>query len=150
MKIGLSYSRCVRDIVEGDVDIKDVLVIIARTDFDPRDDNQWRSIWQGYGGGSDANLMGGFFGGSHPEWAGYSDKDEERFRKVSIELVESGKFHEPRKFGARPARMPYYWLETFLPDNELEKNPAAKKAFEKFKMIAGLVSPAIKTVNDNF
>ena len=32
MKIGLSYSRCVRDIVEGRVDIDDVLVIIARTD----------------------------------------------------------------------------------------------------------------------
>ena len=40
MKIGLSYSRCVRDIVEGKVDIADVLVIIARTDFDPRDDAQ--------------------------------------------------------------------------------------------------------------
>ncbi len=34
MKIGLSYSRCVRDIVDGRVDIDDVLIIIARTDFD--------------------------------------------------------------------------------------------------------------------
>ena len=41
MKIGLSYSRCVRDIVDGKVDINDVLVIIARTNFDPRDDDQW-------------------------------------------------------------------------------------------------------------
>jgi hypothetical protein len=35
MKIGLSYSRCVRDIVDGRVDIADVLVLITRTDFDP-------------------------------------------------------------------------------------------------------------------
>lgn len=150
MKIGLSYSRCVRDIVEGKVDIDDVLVIIARTDFDPRDDKQWRSIWQGYGGGTDNNTMRGLFSGSSPEWAGYTDEDEDRFRSVSIELWESGKFHEPRKFGAHPRRLPYYWLETFLPDNELDKNPAAKKAFEKFKMIAGLVSPATDKLNDNF
>ena len=33
MKIGLSYSRCILDIVEGRVDINDVLVVIARTNF---------------------------------------------------------------------------------------------------------------------
>ena len=44
MKIGLSYSRCVRDIVEGKVDIADVLVIIARTDFDPNNDEQWQDV----------------------------------------------------------------------------------------------------------
>lgn len=138
MKIGLSYSRCVRDIVEGKVDIADVLVIIARTDFDPRDDKQWQSIWQGYGGGSDENMMRGFFGGSHPEWAGYTDKDEDRFRSVSIELVESGKFHEPRKFGAHPRRMPYIWLEAVLPSEELDKNPSLKASWEKFQTLAQL------------
>ncbi len=138
MKIGLSYSRCVRDIVEGKVDIADVLVIIARTDFDPRDDKQWQGIWQGYGGGSDGNMMRGFFGGSHPEWAEYTDEDEDRFRSVSIELWESGKFHEPRKFGAHPRRMPYIWLEAVLPNDELEKNPAAKQAWERFQTIAAL------------
>lgn len=139
MKIGLSYSRCVRDIVEGKVDIADVLVVIARTDFDPRDDKQWQGIWQGYGGGSDANLMRGFFGGANPEWSNYTDEDEDLFRSVSIELWESGKFHQPRQFGAHPRRLPYYWVETFLPTEELERNPAAKKAFEKFQLIAGLV-----------
>ena len=131
MKIGLSYSRCVRDIVDGVVDIEDVLVVIARTDFDPRDADQWSGIWTGYHG---ASLM------SNPEWANYPDEDEDRFRNVSIELWESGKLHQPRQFGAWPRRMPYYWLETFLPDNELERNPAAKHAFEKFQMIAGLIS----------
>ena len=48
MKIGLSYSRCVRDIVDGTVDIEDVLLIVARTDFDPHDDQQWSDIWAGY------------------------------------------------------------------------------------------------------
>ena len=39
MKVGLSYSRCVRDIIDGKVDYDDVLVIIARTNFDPHNDD---------------------------------------------------------------------------------------------------------------
>ena len=35
MKVGLSLSRCVKDIVLGKVMYEDVLVVIARTDFDP-------------------------------------------------------------------------------------------------------------------
>lgn len=31
MKIGFSFGRCIRDIARGEVDIEDVLVIIART-----------------------------------------------------------------------------------------------------------------------
>jgi hypothetical protein len=138
MKIGLSYSRCIRDIVEGKVDIEDVLVVIARTDFDPRDDGQWQGIWQGYAGGSDAAMMRGFFGGSNPEWAGYGDEDEHKFRDVSIELWEQGKFHQPRKFGAYPQRRNEFWLETCLPSDELERNPMAKQAWEKFQTVAGL------------
>lgn len=38
MKVGTSLSRCVRDIYEDVVDIDDVLVIVARTDFDPEND----------------------------------------------------------------------------------------------------------------
>ena len=138
MKIGLSYSRCVRDIVDGKVDIEDVLVIITRTNFDPRDNEQWQSIWQGYAGGSDANLMRGYFSGANPEWAGYDDED--LFRSVSIELWETGKMHQPRQFGAHPARRPEIWLEAVLPSEELEKNPAAKLAWDKFQTVAGLTN----------
>jgi hypothetical protein len=138
MKIGLSYSRCIRDIVDGVVDINDVLIIIARTDFDPHDDKQWEDIWIGYGGGSDLTYSRGLFSQSNPEWAGYHDED--RFRSVSIELWESGKFHQPRKFGAHPSRRPEIWLETVLPSSELETNPAAKKAWESFQTIAGLTN----------
>ena len=137
MKIGLSYSRCVRDIVDGKVSIDDVLVLITRTDFDPRDDEQWSGIWIGYGGGTPIASRG-FFGHSNPEWAGY--EDEEQFRSVSIELWERGLLHQPRKFGAHPARRPEIWLEAVLPNSELEKNPSAKMAWDKFQTIAGLSS----------
>jgi hypothetical protein len=148
MKIGLSYSRCVRDIVEGRVDIADVLVVIARTDFDPHDDEQWQSIWHGYAGGSDANLMRGYFSGTNPEWAGYTDKDEDLFRSVSIELWETGKLHQPRKFGAHPQRLPYYWMEVGLTSDDIDSNPTVKKAWEQFQVLAGLANT--KTTKDKF
>ena len=135
MKIGLSYSRCIRDIVDGVVDIRDVLVVIARTNFDPHNDEQWAGIWEGYGGGQ---TFGSVY--SNPEWMDYPAEDEAKFRQVSIDLWEQGKFHQPRKFGAHPARRPEYWLETCLPDSELDRNPAAKIAWDKFQVVAGLTN----------
>ena len=129
MKIGLSYSRCVRDIVDGKVDINDVLVVISRTSFDPNDDAQWSGIWRGYHSGGSL---------SNPEWRGYSNEDESKFRDVSIALWAQGKFHQPRMFGAHPRRLPYFWLDVTLTSEDLENNPAAKVAWEKFQTIASL------------
>ena len=129
MKIGLSYSRCVRDIVDGVVDISDVLVLITRTDFNPNDDEAWESIWTGY------RMRTGW---SNPEWIDYEDSDEDRFRSVSIELYDSGKMHQPRQFGAHPRRLPHIWLEAVLPSEELDKNPGVKAAWEKFQTLAAL------------
>lgn len=127
MKVGLSLSRCMRDILEEKVDIYDVLVVVARTDVDPYNDAHWKAIWDGY-------LYGGY---SNPEWAGLEDR-EAAMRDILIALHESGKLHQPRKFGAHPARLPYYWLDTFAPEEEIAKNPAAQKAWDNYKLIAGL------------
>ena len=135
MKIGLSYSRCIRDIIEGHVDYRDVLVIITRTDFDPHDDEQWKAIWMGYR-----------FGGN-PEWYDCSDEDENRYRNLSIDLYDAGKMHQPRKFGAHPARRPEIWLEAVLPSSELDRNPAAKNAWDQFQTVAGLTNVRLNKEN---
>jgi hypothetical protein len=129
MKIGLSYSRCVRDIFEGKVNIEDVLVVITRTDFDPNNDEQWEGIWTGY-------TYGGL---SNPEWAMHGDKELE-FRNITQHLYSSGKMHQPRQFGAHPRRRPEIWLEAVLPNSELEGNPTAKMAWDKFQTVAGLTN----------
>ena len=144
MKIGLSYSRCVRDIVEKRVDIQDVLVVITRTDFDPRDDLQWKEIWRGYCDGAIFNM--------NMEWHGYdynNPEHESLFRDASIELLESGKFFQPRQFGHHPRRLPYYWLETILPTEELENNPAVKRVWEQFQIVAGLSNPKTSALHSN-
>lgn len=134
MKIGLSFSRCVRDIVEARVDFHDVLVIVARTDFNPHDDEQWNQIWQGY-------RYGGL---SKAEWSGaepdMSDKEASNtYRNVAKQLYDGGKLHQPRQFGAHPSRLPYYWLDTFAPEDEIRNNPMVQEAWDKYKTLAGLV-----------
>jgi hypothetical protein len=116
-----------RDILEKKVDIDNVLVVVARTDVDPRNDAHWNNIWDGY-------LYGGY---SHPEWAGLEEREQD-MRDILVTLHDMGKLHQPRQFGAHPARLPYYWLDTFAPEEEIAKNPAAKKAWDNYKLIAGL------------
>ena len=123
MKVGLSLSRCVKDIYEGRVDINDVLIIIARTDFDPNLDEQWTSIWIGY---------------SDTEWYSIPREDEDKIRAICLTLWADGKLHQPRKFGAHVVRRREIWLETVLPSFELESNPMAKQAWDKFQTVAGL------------
>ena len=140
MKIGLSYSRCIRDIIDGKVAMQDVLVIIARTDFDPRDDEQWRGIWEGYGGGTNP---GGIW--SNPEWAGYNDED--KFREVTLELYNTGKLHQPRQFGTHPVRLNNYWLDCVVSQDEM--TPAQQKAWDNYQLITGLSRKPVK-FNDDF
>ena len=134
MKIGLSFSRCVRDIVEARVLFEDVLVIIARTDFDPHDDMQWEEIWSGY------RYRGGW---SKPEWDGAEPGTDDdvvngMYRNVAVQLYDAGKIHQPRKFGAHPSRLPYHWLDTVVSKDELKEHPAVQEDWHRYQVIAGL------------
>ena len=141
MKIGLSYSRCIRDIVDGKVALRDVLVIVARTDFDPHNDEQWLGIWEGYGGGQ---TFGSPY--SNPEWIDYPAEDEQKFRDITIELHDSGKLHQPRQYGAHPPRLNYYWLDCVVPQNEM--TPAQQKAWDNYQLITGLSHKPVEFKDD--
>lgn len=125
MKVGLSLSRCMRDIFNGTVDEEDVLVIVARTDFDPHNDNHWNGIWDGY-------VYGGL---SNPEWKDFAD-DHDDFRRMAIRLYDAGKIHQPRQFKAHPQRMSYYWLDCVVSPEE--HTPAQQKAWDNYQLITGL------------
>lgn len=133
MKVGTSLSRCVRDIYEGTVNIVDVLVIVARTDFDPENDGHWKSIWEGYAGG---NNVGSLY--SQPEWCSIPAEDEQSVRDICIKLKRSGKLHQPRQYGAHPPRLHHYWYDVVLSESVVNSTPAAREAWENYKAIAGL------------
>lgn len=101
MKVGFSYSRCMRDLIDGKVDYDDVLVIIARTRFDPTLPGHWESIWRGY---TQYNTW------SNVEWEGYEDREEE-FKALTLKLYLDGKLHQPRQFGYHPARTYDIWKD---------------------------------------
>jgi len=125
MKVGLSLSRCVRDVVEARVLYEDILCIIARTNFDPHNDAHWNQIWDGYNYG----------GMSNPEWAGNTE-GEEVYRNVVIQLYDGGKIHQPRQFGSHVPRLQYYWLDCVVPPNEM--TPSQQKAWDQYQTMCGL------------
>ena len=131
MRIGLSFSRCVRDMVDGKVDINDVLVIVARTKFNPTNDDDWKSIWDGYCHGRTGC------------WADYPDQ-EQKFRDVTLDLWRRGLLHQPRVFGAWPLSRSECWLEAVLPSEELDANPFAKEAWDSFQVAASLANVTLR------
>lgn len=124
MKIGTSYSRCLVDIIEGKVDENEVMVIIARTNFDPHIDEQWDGIWYGYT--------------DYREWSPYKDREQE-FRELTQRMYDNGQIHQPRKFGAFVSRNREIWYDMILTSEVKDSNPAVKKAWDHYKMLANLV-----------
>ncbi len=125
MKIGLSLSACVVDIIEGDVNIDDVFVIVSRTNFDPANDEHWSSLFNGYA-----------YGGP---WSRYVDRESE-IRQLVQNLESSGKLHQPRKFGVYPQSIGHgvVWLDLVPEIKDIEANPALKQAWDRFNLLAGL------------
>jgi len=130
MKIGFSFSRCVRDIVAGRVALDDVLVVIGRTNFDPLDDQQWAEIWDGY---------------CDYEWHDHQHLGELHFREIAIELYRSGRLHQPRRYGLNVPGSQHTWFEAVLPDFDLGDKPAVRKAWERFQVLARLSDVKLTT-----
>ncbi len=128
MKLGTSLSRCIVDIYNGKVREEDVIVLVTRTDFDPRIDDQWNNIWKGY------TITNGW---TASEWQNYTDKETE-FREIITRMYNMGKIHQPRQFGTWVTRTNFYWYDLVLTPEILDTVPAAKTAWDKYKMIAGL------------
>lgn len=123
MKIGTSYSRCIVDIIEGKVKEDEVMVIITRTDFDPNISEQWESIWLGYT--------------DYREWSAYKDREQE-FLELTQRMYDNGQIHQPRKFGAFVSRSREIWYDLVLTSEVKDSNPAVKKAWDQYKMLANL------------
>lgn len=84
MKIGFSFGRCLRDIVNGTVDFNDVYLIVARTLI--HDSSQLDDIVEEYLCRPDY-LMG---------------LDEGACFDMAQKLYLSGKLYQPRKYGYHP------------------------------------------------
>ena len=127
MKVGLSFSGCVRDIVSGRVALGEVLVVMANTNFDPTDDEDWQEIWDGY---------------RDYEWSEHQHLGELHFREIAQSLWQSGRIHQWRRFtNERPLGRyvpPNPWMDVIIPPEDLHDRPAVRAAWEQYQMLAGL------------
>ena len=120
MKVGFSLGRCIRDIVNGTVDIDDVVVIVAGTRFTTQEqltgivtEYMWRS---GY--------LSGF--------------DEAECQGVASVLFREGKIHQPRNFGTYRNMMPEdaVWADLFPTGGH--EDPMVQEAWQTYRGMLGI------------
>lgn len=120
MKVGLSLSRCIKDIVQGQVDQDDVMIIITRTNFDFTMSESYKAAYEGY-----SSYAG-------DPWAGL---DQDKVIDTLISMYEDGKIFQPRAYGTFPAPVHTnrHWMELVGVWNDEHDTPAVKEAWEHYQ-----------------
>lgn len=128
-KIGFSASRCIRDIVEGKVNVYDVVMITTGTDCPTLE--SWLNVMRAY-----AKI---------PLWdeRSLAELDLEKILQVSEELWHQGKVHQPRTYGGYRTRSPYVWMDLVHTKEDRDANPVLAQAWQRAQVIEGLVTPAL-------
>ena len=121
MKIGFSLGRCVRDIVNGDVDINDVAFIIAATCI------------------KDAEQLDGVIDMYAFERGYLLDLDPEKSKEVARQLWDSSKILQPRREGMHRHMQPEnaIWVDMYptIPS----QNESVKKAWDGYRFMLHMV-----------
>ena len=121
MKIGFSFGRCIRDIVEGTVDIDDVAVMICRTRIEKREAIE--------------NVIDEYlFRRNYLEGL-----DRDRCLDVAYSLWDDGKIHQPRMYGVHYASRgeQHLWMDLY--PSVTEVSPVVEEAWNQYRMTLGLV-----------
>lgn len=120
MKIGFSFGRCIRDIVNGEVNINDVMCVIARTSV-TREQLGWLV--------DEYLLRPGYLAGL----------EREACVKVAEELMDRGLIHQPRVSGSyRSAVSPkFVWMD-LVPTDAANSYPAVQEAWENYQTVLRL------------
>jgi hypothetical protein len=124
MKIGFSFGRCIRDIVNGVVDIDDVVVIVARTHME---------TLEHVVGVVDAYMFRD----------GYLlDLDRNVCVNVATELWERGKIHQPRIFGHNQNMVSeqYMWMDLFPSVKDTDES--VTEAWNHYRAMLNLIHGA--------
>jgi hypothetical protein len=121
MKIGFSFGRCVRDIVNGDVSIDDVAFIIAATNI--REIEQLAPVINDYMFREDY-LYG---------------LDEDECQRVASELWNSNKLLQPRRQGLHRHKQPEnaIWVDIF--PTTASENESVKRAWDAYRFMLHMV-----------
>lgn len=125
MKIGFSFGQCVRDIVNGTVDIEDVFIIVSRTTVSNREGIP--SVIREYS--------------DRPKYL--KGLDNEKCIAVATNLWDQGKIYQPIKHGFDLVAYTHaitdggVWGEIVRPADYT--NPMVHEAWNEFRSLSTLV-----------
>lgn len=133
MKIGLSFGRCVRDIVMDKVALSEVLVIVSRTRMETIDHVE---------GVVDTYMY-------RREYLHGLDRD--KCMAVAAALFKSGKLHQPRLQGAftgSAVAEDYVWMDAVPTVHE--DNEVVRKAWNSYQMALKLAAERVPDQIDRY
>ena len=121
MKIGFSFGRCIRDIVNGEVSIDDVAFIITATNM--RDREHMDNVLKMYM--------------NEPRYLLGLDYDQ--CLEIARQLWDTNRIIQPRAQGLHRHSQPEssVWIDMF--PTELSENEAVKKAWEAYRFMLHMV-----------
>ncbi len=120
MKIGFSFGQCIRDIVQGKVKIEDVIVIVASTRIETRE--QLDVIVLDYMHRPDYLL----------------DLDEKECNEVALHLWDTGKIHQPRIHGTHRGRVPSDCVWADVLPSPATSNASLQEAWDHYRLLVDL------------
>ncbi len=132
MKIGFSFGRCVRDIVNGDVELEDVAFIIAATCM--HDEDHVKNVIRNYL--------------HEPRYLlGYNETD---CMEVALALWNQNKVLQPRKQGIPRHMQPEnaVWVDIF--PTQCSEHEAVKTAWDNYRFMLHMVENVDNEAIDTF
>lgn len=119
MKVGFSFGRCIRDIVNGEVGVDEIVVIVSSTMID-RD--RIEGVIDSYMF-RDEYLLG---------------LDRDSCLAVAYQLWDAGLVHQPRNFGRyrTAVKESCVWADLFPAGDT--KDPMVKDAWNEYRALLGL------------
>ena len=132
MKIGFSFGRCIRDIVQGDVSVDDVAFIIAATNI--HDPEQLDRVIKEYGYRNDY----------------LSGLDLAECQRVGLLLWNSNRILQPRREGMHRHMQPEgaIWVDIF--PTAVSENQSLKTAWDNYRFMLHMVENVDNEVLDTF
>jgi hypothetical protein len=117
MKIGFSLGRCIRDIVNREVDLNDVAFVIAATNI--HEEEQLAQVVDSYLYRDDYLYM----------------LDEAECQRVALELWNTNRILQPRRQGMHRHKQPEnsVWVDMFPTVNS--DSEAVKKAWDAYRFM---------------
>jgi hypothetical protein len=121
MKIGFSFGRCVRDIVNGDIALKDVAFIIAATNIE--NEYHLEQVVKAY-------LSRDYY---------LDGLDEDTCQRVALDLWDTNRILQPRRQGIHRHMQPEssVWVDLF--PTTLSENNSVKTAWNNYRTMIHMV-----------